>query len=94
MAIFKKRGTIVCSIEVETYGTTTKVSPATSMNIVITNPINTEVVPSTAMDEDATGEFHHDYTPGSSALRGKYIVDYTATDGDRVSTGEDEFEVE
>lgn len=89
---FQKTETVVCSITIRSNGTLT--SPITFMNIIITDPVGTEVVPSTAMDEDDTGLYHKDYTPDSTALRGMYKVEYKATDGDRVTIEEDEFEVE
>jgi len=90
--VFQKTETVVCSITVKSSGTLT--SPATSMNIIITDPVGTAVVTSTGMANDSTGVYHYDYTPASTVLRGTYRVQYKATDGARITIQEDEFDIE
>ena len=89
---FQKTETVVCSTTTKSGSTLT--TPATSMNIIITNPTGTEVVTSTAMTEDSTGLHHYDYTPASSVASGTYDVQYKATDGTRITIQKDEFDLE
>jgi hypothetical protein len=93
MANFEKGETIVCSIEVYTAGTTTKVSPATSMTVTITDVAGSAVVSAQAMTPDDTGEYHYDYTPASDVRSGRYAVLYVATDGTRITKHRDNFDI-
>jgi len=91
---FQKTETVVCSTTTTIKSTGIATTPATSMDIVITDPVGTEVVTSSAMTEDGDGLHHYDYTPASTVLTGEYKVQYKATDGTRITISKDTFEVE
>jgi len=93
MSVFDCGETIICSIEVKDDDGVLK-DPATSMNIVITDPQNGEVVASTAMTKDSTGKYHYDYATVSATLHGAYTAKYTATDGTRITIEKDTFSLE
>ena len=80
--------TVVCSIEVRTTADVLA-DPATSMTITIKGPTGAEVVSAAAMTKDSTGKYHSDYTVAAGP--GTYEVDYTATDGARITKHDDSF---
>lgn len=90
MAKFERQETVVLSIEV-TDADGTKTNPATTMNITITDPAGTAQANDTEMANDTTGEFHYDFTAGSTGMLGRYDVLYIATDGSRVTRHRDTF---
>ena len=72
-----------------------KRSPSVSTTVTVQDPDETDVVDAAAMDNDATGEYHKDYTIAADAVLGSYRIDYIATNGSpaRVSIMQDAFEV-
>jgi len=70
-------------------------SPSVSTVVTLTDPDGTALVSATAMANDATGEYHTDYTIPGDAVLGSYKVKYTATNGSpaRVTIYYDSFEV-
>jgi hypothetical protein len=90
MANFERTETIVCSLTIRD-SAGTLASPATSMKVTITNPLNVAAVTAQAMTEDSTGLYHYDYTPAATVSLGTYKVRYTATDGARVTIQDDTF---
>ena len=93
MAAFQLGETVVCSITVKDEDGTLQ-DTATSMEIQITDPGHTVSQAYTAMSNDSTGLYHYDYATASLTLKGKYRVDYKATDGSRISIQPDFFELE
>ena len=91
--LFLKGETVICLRNVkDDSGEYT--DPATSMTISITDSNNGPEVDEEGMVKDSTGHYHYDYTIPAGALRGDYIVTYTATDGARISKHKDKFVVE
>lgn len=84
--------TVVCSITIKDAGVLT--DPATSITVTVYDPSNTAVVSAQAMSKDSTGTYHYNYTSSASAIRGEYIVIYTATDGSEVTKQKDTFYLE
>ena len=93
MASFRIAETVVCSITVTTTSSGALTNPATSMNITITDPSGVKVVDAQAMTNNSTGKYSYDYTSLGTAISGKYVVVYTATDGTRVSKTNDSFDL-
>ena len=92
---FQRTETIVCKVEVRNAETGTLTDPATSMNLTITDPSGTKKVDNQSMlPKDSVGKYHLDYTLPSDAKVGKWIVEYVATDGTRVTLERDDFLVE
>lgn len=91
---FHSGGTIILEIEVTNSSTGEFVDPVTSMRITVTDSYNGVEVDNQDMVKDATGKYHYDYTPATTAERGRYRVIFTDTDGSRVSKAEATFELE
>ena len=65
----------------------------TSVQVTIYDPDDTAVVDDQAASNDDVGEYHYDYTIPAVPSFGKYTVKIVGTDGSRVKTGRDIFEV-
>ena len=92
--IFQIGETVICSITVRDENGDLQ-DAATTMNIVVEQitPQFRSLITSTAMDNDSTGTYHYDFAT-SSAMRGGYLITYTATDGSRVTIEPDTFTLE
>lgn len=93
MSTFEVTETVVLGCTVKD-STGTLADPATSMAVTVRDPAGTVVVSAQAMTQDSTGTYHYDYTSAATALRGEYVILYTATDGTRISTKRDTFVLE
>jgi len=93
METFDVGETIICSIEVKDNTGVLK-DPATSTEIIITDPQGTIAVDSVAMTKDATGKYHYDYASSTTAITGTYTAKYTATDGTRITIEKERFSLE
>lgn len=94
MDTFDLGETVICSITVKDADANLQ-DPVTSMKIVIdrVKPNFTNIVSSTAMTKDSTGTYHYDFQTSSVTI-GTYEIEYTATDGSRISIQKDEFILE
>lgn len=90
---FQRTETVVCEAEVRDLAGALA-DPSTSMKITVTDPDGTVVVNDLSMTKDSTGQYHYDYTPGSSTVLGWHLVHYVATDGGRVTVEDDGFTLE
>lgn len=84
--------TVICSIEIKDDNGDYK-DPATSMKITISNSKNGDGVENVDMTPDTTGKYHYDCQT-AGYIDGKYTVEYTATDGARITIQRDTFELE
>lgn len=67
------------------------VDPSTSTTITIYKPDGTVAVNAQDMTRDSLGNYHYDFNRGANPA-GNYRVVYTATNGTRFSTVEDNFD--
>ena len=81
--------TIICSCEVKG-ATGAYKDPQTSMKITITDKNWVVKVNNADMTKDATGKYHYDFQT-AGCIDGKYIVEYTATDGVRITIQKESF---
>ena len=81
--------TVICSVEVKDDDGAYK-DPATSMKITITDKNKAVKVDGVAMTPDSTGKYHYDCQT-AGYIDGKYVVEYTATDGTRITIQKETF---
>ena len=90
--IFDIGETVICSITLRDASGSLQ-DAVTSMTIVI-NRLHptTEIIASTAMDNDSTGTYHYDFASASNDAA-DYEAVYTATDGTRITIAKDGFKL-
>ena len=84
--------TVICSIEVKDDAGAYK-DPATSMKITITDKHKNIKVDNVAMTPDDVGKYHYDCQT-AGYVDGKYTIQYTATDGTRITIQKESFNLE
>ena len=89
MANFDIGETVICSCEVKDSAGAYK-DPATSMKITITDKNYVVKVNNVDMTKDAVGKYHYDCQT-AGYIDGKYVVEYKATDGSRISIQKETF---
>lgn len=67
------------------------VTPATSTQITITDPVGTKVVESAAVTFDTIGTFRYLYTPAADPVLGAYHVRIICNDSTRISVTDSQF---
>ena len=93
MGVFIQVTTVIGSITVKK-ANGTLFDPADSMEIEVhrLRPNFSIVTSATAMDKDSTGTYHFDFQTANQE-NGDYRFVYIATDGTRISKGDDFFRV-
>ena len=92
MSSFDIGETVIASCEVKDDDGAYK-DPATSMKIRITDKFDAVKVNNIDMTKDAIGKYHYDcQTEGY--VDGKYTIQYTATDGTRITIQKESFNLE
>ena len=89
MADFDIGETVICSVEVKDDAGAYK-DPATSMTITITDKNYVVKVNAIDMTKDAVGKYHYDCQT-AGYIDGKYLVEYKATDGIRITIEKESF---
>jgi len=84
--------TVICSIEIKDADGNYKDPSGDTEHttITITDKNGTKKVDDIVMENDAIGKYHHDFQT-ADCIDGKYIVEYTATDGTRITIAKEAF---